>query len=296
MSAAYGAVTRATGLGIAAVCLWSTLAVLTRTASGVPPLELTALSFGIAALLYLAKWLVTGVDPRAILAMVPPRAWALGVGGLFGFHLLYFIALRLAPAVQANLVNYLWPLLIVLFAASGDRLRATHVLGALAGLAGLVVLVGGGGAGFDPNYLLGYAVAFAAAVVWAGYSVLSRRFAEIPSDAVGGFCAVTAALALLCHLGLEPTRWPSGSNWWAVLGLGLGPVGAAFFLWDIGVKRGNIRVLGAAAYLAPLLSTLLLIGFGHAHLSVDVALAGLLIVGGAVLGSYELWRESPDTR
>jgi drug/metabolite transporter (DMT)-like permease len=285
------AATRATGLGIAAVCLWSCLALLTREAGRLPAFELTALSFGVAALLYLAKWGIGGA-PRG-LASAPLGAWALGIGGLFGYHLLYFIALRLAPAVQANLVNYLWPLLIVLFAASGDRLRTNHVLGALAGLAGTVVLVGGGGAGFDPDYLLGYGAAFAAAVVWAGYSVLSRRFAHLPSDVVGGFCAATAGLALICHLGLEPTRWPSPAGWWAVLGLGLGPVGAAFFLWDVGVKHGNLRVLGAAAYLAPFLSTVLLIVFGHARLSPDIALAGLLIVGGAVLGSYEMWQGSP---
>lgn len=284
------AVTRATGLGIAAVCLWSCLALLTRTAGALPPFELTALSFGVAALLYLVKWRIGGRRFPA----APAAAWALGVGGLFGYHLLYFIALGLAPAVQANLVNYLWPLLIVLFAASGDRLRTNHVLGALAGLAGTVVLVGGGGAGFDPNYLLGYAAAFGGAIVWAAYSVLSRRFADLSSDVVGGFCAATAVLALLCHLGLEPTRWPSEVGWLAVLGLGLGPVGAAFFLWDIGVKHGNLRVLGAAAYLAPFLSTVLLIVFGHARLSVDVALAGLMIVGGAVLGSYEMWQRAPE--
>jgi drug/metabolite transporter (DMT)-like permease len=283
------AVRRATALGIAAICLWSTLALLTRTASRMPPFELTALSFGVAALLYLAKWLLAGDDPRAHLAL-PAAAWAVGVGGLFGFHLLYFIALRLAPAVQANLINYLWPLLIVLFAATGDRLRTSHVLGALSGLAGTVVLVGGGGAGFDPNYVLGYGAAFAAAVIWAAYSILSRRLADVPSDAVGGFCAATALLALVCHLGLEPTQWPAGGAWWAVLGLGLGPVGAAFFLWDIGVKRGNLRVLGAVSYLAPFLSTALLILFGHARPSFDVAIAGVLIVGGAVLGSYDMWQ------
>ncbi|HUA55317.1 MAG TPA: EamA family transporter [Candidatus Sulfotelmatobacter sp.] len=282
------AATRATLFGLSAIGLWSTLALLTRTAGPVPPFELIALSFGIAALLYGAKWLLAGDDPRRHLAL-PAVAWAVGVGGLFGFHLLYFIALRLAPAVQANLINYLWPLLIVLFAA-GDRLRASHVLGALAGLAGTVVLVGGGGAGFDPNYVLGYGLAFAAALVWAGYSVLSRRLARISSDAVGGFCALTALLALACHLGWEPTRWPSGLAWWAVLGLGLGPVGAAFFLWDVGVKRGNIRVLGSASYMAPFLSTMLLVWFGHARLSLDIAVAGLLIVGGAVLGSYEMWQ------
>lgn len=288
------AATRATLLGLSAIVLWSTLALLTRTAGPVPPFELIALSFGVAALLYVGKWVLAGDDPRRHLAL-PAIAWAVGVGGLFGFHLLYFIALRLAPAVQANLINYLWPLLIVLLAAS-DRLRATHVLGALAGLAGTVVLVGGGGAGFDPSYLLGYGLAFAAALVWAAYSVLSRRLARISSDAVGAFCGLTAVLALLCHLGLEPTRWPSGVAWWAVLGLGLGPVGAAFFLWDVGIKHGNIRVLGTASYLAPFLSTLLLVGFGHARLTFDVAIAGFLIVGGAVLGSFEMWqpaRQSP---
>jgi drug/metabolite transporter (DMT)-like permease len=273
------AAARATLLGVAAVCLWSTLAVLTRAASRLPPFELTALSFGIAALFFALKWLIAGDDPRAFLA-VPPAAWAVGVGGLFGFHLLYFIALRLAPAVQANLINYLWPLLIVLFAASGERLRTSHVLGALAGLAGTVVLDG---------------AAFAAAVVWAGYSVLSRRLARVSSDAVGGFCALTALLALVCHVAFEPTWWPTAAGWWAVLGLGLGPVGAAFFLWDVGVKRGNLRVLGTAAYLAPFLSTLLLVGFGHARLTVDVAIAGLLIVGGAVIGSYEMWTTSTES-
>ncbi|MBI3516785.1 MAG: DMT family transporter [Proteobacteria bacterium] len=286
------AAARATALGISAICLWSTLALLTRTVGALPPFELTALSFGVAALLYLAKWLVAGEDVRARLTL-PAAAWLVGVGGLFGFHLLYFIALQLAPAVQANLINYLWPILIVLFAASGD-LRTSHVLGGLAGLAGTVVLVGGGGAGFDPGYVLGYAAAFAAALIWAAYSVLSRRLARVPSDAVGGFCAATAVLALLCHLGFEATRWPSGLGWWAVLGLGLGPVGAAFFLWDVGVKRGNLRVLGSASYLAPFLSTMLLIAFGHARLSLDIAIAGLLIGGGAILGSYEMWRAPPQ--
>src|SRR5258708_6587242 len=130
------AAARATAFGIAAICLWSTLALLTRTVGALPPFELTALSFGVAALSYLAKWRVAGAGVRAHLTL-PAVAWLVGVGGLFGFHLLYFIALQLAPAVQANLINYLWPILIVLFAASG-HLRTSHVLGGLAGLAGTV--------------------------------------------------------------------------------------------------------------------------------------------------------------
>ena len=166
------------------------------------------------------------------------------------------------------------------------------MLGALAGLAGSVVLIGGGGAGFDMTYLLGYGAAFAAALIWAAYSVLSRRLADVPSDAVGGFCAVTAILALLCHAALEVDVWPHGTVWWVVLAMGLGPVGAAFFLWDVGMKRGDIKALGALSYATPLLSTLLLIAFGHASLSGRVALACVLIVGGAALAARDLWRRA----
>lgn len=192
--------------------------------------------------------------------------------------------------MEASLINYLWPLLIVVFSAllPGHRLRWWHLAGALAGLAGTVILVGYGGGegfGFRAQYLPGYAAALAAAVTWAAYSILSRRHAHVPTDAVGGFCAATALLAAISHVAFEETVWPAGGEWLAVVAMGLGPVGVAFFTWDYGVKHGDIRVLGVAAYATPLLSTLLLIAAGWAQLTWALAIACVLIVGGAILAA-----------
>ena len=223
--------------------------------------------------------------------------WALGIYGLFGYHFAYFMALRLAPPAAANLINYLWPVLIVLFAAllPGERLRGRQVAGALAGFAGAGLLVTGGGLRFDSHHLPGYAFALACAVIWSSYSVLSRRVGRGDAGgprgetdsarAVTGYCAATAALALVCHLLLETPVWPVGWQWAAVVALGLGPLGVAFYTWDHGVKHGNIQTLGALAYAAPLLSTALLIAVGLAEPSWALAAAGALIIGGAALAS-----------
>ena len=285
---------RATAIGGGAVALWASLAVITTAAGPVPPFQMTAMAFGLAFALALGVWLARGDDIRAHLRL-PPVVWALGIGGLFGYHVCYFAALALAPPVEANLLNYLWPLLIVVFAGllPGERLTLWHLGGAVAGLAGCVVLIGGGGlAGFRMEFALGYAFAAAAAVIWATYSVLSRRFGAVPTDAVGAFCGATALLACVAHLLFEITYVPRGGEWLAVLALGLGPVGAAFFLWDVGMKKGDIKALGALSYATPLLSTILLVLFGRAEPSLRLVLACLLIVGGAALASRDLWKRS----
>jgi hypothetical protein len=172
-------------------------------------------------------------------------------------------------------------IVIVLFAAllPGERLRPHHVAGALLGLAGTVLLfIDRGGTTFALAYLPGFAAAIGAAIAWATYSVLSRLFAAVPTAAVAGFCLATAALSGVCHLLFEDTRWPVGAvQWLAVVALGIGPVGAAFYAWDIGVKHGDIRVLGAASYAAPLLSTGYLVLAGYATASLALLGAALLV-------------------
>jgi drug/metabolite transporter (DMT)-like permease len=285
------AVRRATAVGAGAVLLWSSLAVLATAGGPMPPFQMVAMAFAVAFALAAGKWVVRGESILKHL-WLDRRLWALGIVGLFGYHACYFAALRLAPPVEANLINYLWPLLIVVFAGllPGERLTAWHIAGALAGLAGCIALIGGGSFGVQPEYIGGYLAAAAAAVIWAGYSVLSRRFGDVPTDAVGAFCGATAALALAAHVVFETTYWPQGGEWLAVLALGLGPVGAAFFLWDVGMKRGDIKALGALSYATPLLSTVLLIAFGRAAPSWRLAVGCLLIVGGAALASRDLWR------
>ncbi|SFM19283.1 DMT family transporter [Methylobacterium pseudosasicola] len=275
----------ATLAGFGAILLWSLLALFTAASGTVPPFQLAAMTFGIGGLCGCATWIARPARARALLQPWP--VWLLGVGGLFGYHALYFSALRLAPPAEAGLISYLWPLLIVLFSArlpGSGGLRAGHLTGAALGLAGVAALfVGRGELGFTAGALPGYAASLAAAFVWAGYSVLSARVGQVPTDAVAGFCLVTAVLSLACHLAFETTIWPADAmQWGAVLLLGIGPVGGAFYLWDIGCKRGDVRLLGVTAYAAPVLSTLILVATGYASPGPALALACLLIVAGAL--------------
>ncbi|MFG1480194.1 EamA family transporter [Xanthobacter sp. V4C-4] len=276
----------ATRTGLLAIALWATLAWLTAATGAVPPLLLTALTFAIGGLVGVGAAVVQGGAAGLRVLIQPPLAYAHGVGGLFGYHVLYFAALKLAPPAEAGLINYLWPLLIVLLSATlpGGGLRSAHVAGALMGFAGTVaLLVGKGGfSGIEARYAPGYLAAFACAFIWALYSVTSRRFAHVPTAAVAGFCLITALLAGLCHLAWEQTVWPAGAvEWAAVIALGVGPVGLAFYAWDVGMKQGDVRLLGVASYAAPVLSTLLLVATGFATPSLSLALACALIVGGA---------------
>ncbi len=282
---------RATLIGSSAILMWSTLTLLVTFVPGVPPFQLVAVTFFIGSVLFLLKWYFAGQCSVARL-IHPWRVWALGLAGLFGYHAFYFAALRLAPPLEASLINYLWPLLIVVFSAllPGERLRWFHAAGAAMGLAGTALLVADQGSlSFSGAHLAGYACALGAAVTWAGYSVLSRRVADVPSDSVGGFMAATALLAFIAHDLFETTVWPQGDlAWAAVVALGVGPLGLAFFVWDWGVKKGDIRVLGAASYAAPLISTLLLLAFGRGEATWQVAAALALIVSGAALAAREM--------
>ncbi|MCW5684765.1 MAG: EamA family transporter [Pseudolabrys sp.] len=282
---------RATLIGFTAILMWSLLALLTAASGAMPPFQLAAVTFAIGGTLGAVSFIGR---PGAVKALRQPwPVWALGVGGLFGYHALYFMALRLAPPAEAGLINYLWPLLIVLFSAllPGERLKPHHLAGAALGLIGTIVLISGRAElGFAPRDLPGYAAAFVAAFVWAIYSVASRRFAGVPSDAVVGFCLVTALLAALCHLLFETTVWPrDAAEWGAVIALGIGPVGLAFYVWDIGVKRGDIRVLGAASYAAPVLSTLALIAGGYAQPRWTLWLAAALIAFGGLVAAKDMF-------
>ena len=276
--------TRATLIGFGAILLWALLALFTAASGGVPPFQLAAITFLIGGALGCTRFLIRPDLARALRQPLP--VWLLGVGGLFGYHALYFTALRLAPPAEAGLINYLWPLLIVLFSAwlpGAKGLRPGHVAGALMGLAGVGILFAGRDIGFGTDALPGYAASLAAAFVWAGYSVLSARVGAVPTEAVAGFCLATGLLSLLCHFAFETSVWPQEASAWAsIVLLGLGPVGAAFYLWDIGCKRGDVRLLGVAAYAAPVLSTLILVATGYAPARPALALSCLLIVAGAL--------------
>jgi drug/metabolite transporter (DMT)-like permease len=259
-----------------AILLWSMLAALGLSLAHVPPFLLTGCALVIGALpgaLHWRQW------------RVPVPTLLLGVAGLFGFHFLLFLALRFAPPVEANLVNYLWPLLIVVLTPAllpGWRLTTRHLIAALVGFAGAALAIGVAPSALTPRSALGFTLAAGSATVWACYSLLCRRVAPFSSWAIGGFALASGALALVCHALFEaPAMWRPGDAAKVAL-LGLGPMGAAFYLWDIAMKRGDPRVIGVLAYATPILSTALLLHVTNRPLTATLALATVLIVGAAV--------------
>lgn len=273
----------ATLIGTMAIALWALLALLTIASAPVPPFQLNAMTFALGALVGLI-W--TARSGFGVLRAVSWSVYVFGTAGLFGYHALYFSAFRLGPDATTGLIAYMWPLFLVLLSGvlPTEHLRARHIAGAALGFCGAgLIAVQSGSLGVNPAAL---ALAFLCALTWAGYSVASRAMGAVPTEAVTVFCGATAILSAITHLAFEQTAWPSGAIGWASIAtLGLGPVGIAFFAWDIGMKRGNIQTLGAASYAAPLLSTLLLVAAGINQPSITLLVAGCLIVAGAALAA-----------
>ncbi|MEO8756033.1 MAG: DMT family transporter, partial [Casimicrobiaceae bacterium] len=260
-----------------AILLWSTLAALGLALAHLPPFLLTGCALVIGALPGVVHWRRWRVPLPTLL---------LGIGGLFGFHFLLFLALRLAPPVEANLVNYLWPLLIVVLTPvllPGWRLTWRHALAALLGFAGAMLAIGAAPVAMTARSALGFALAAGSATVWACYSLLCRRVPAFSSWAIGGFALASGLLALACHALFEPAATLRSGDFAKLAVLGLGPMGAAFYLWDIAMKRGDPRVTGVLAYATPLLSTTLLLLTTGRPLTLALAAATALIVGAAVL-------------
>ncbi len=286
----------ATAIGFLAVLMWGLLAMLSKMAGGVPPLQLIAMSFFIGGLLGVASWPFRP-DAFSVLTSQIWQVWALNVGALFGCHFLYFLAVRNAPVVEVSLIAYLWPLLIVVFSAfaPGEKLRWYHLAGVVLGLGGAFFVISKGQSfSLTTGLQLGHIIAIPYAIMWAGFSVLIRKYGDVPSDIVAGFCFACAALSGISHFILEPSLWPlSSAQWFAIIGLGLLPMGAAFYFWDYGMKHGDRMVLGAASYAAPLLSTVILILSGFATYHWSIAVGCVLITIGAVVAAKDMLFKKP---
>ncbi len=288
---------KATFIGFSAVIMWSLLALFTARTQGIPPFQLLAMTFSVGSLVGLMFVALKGKAGWQKLRQ-PPKAWAFGIAGLFGYHFFYFNALSNAPVVDASLIAYLWPLLIVVFSTflPQEKLRWFHLVGALAGLGGASLLVvQKGGLTFSGQYSLGYLYAVGCALTWSLYSVFNKTQDSVPTESVAGFCLGTALLGFLCHLMMEQSVLPGPAQWLAIIGLGLGPVGLAFYTWDFGTKHGNLKMLGVFSYATPLLSTLILTFSGQAQLNWQLGVACVLISGGAMLASLDFFRRKSLT-
>ncbi|MEX1167910.1 MAG: DMT family transporter [Hydrogenophaga sp.] len=272
-------------LALGAIVIWASLAGLGVALTHVPPFLLTGLALLVGSLIALP---LSRFDFRQW--RVPSSTLAIGVFGLFGYHFLLFVALQNAPPVQANLINYLWPLGIVVMAPlylPGVSLAKRHVFAALLGFAGAALAILGGKPSSPdaPLWAWGYIPALMSAFIWASYSLLTKRVKPFPTAAIGSFALVSGVLALLCHAWLEPSTPLSTQDLALIALLGLGPLGGAFFLWDAALKRGDARQIGVLSFLTPLLSTLVLLAVQREIPSWSVGLAALMIVSAAVIAT-----------
>ncbi len=283
----------AVALSLITILIWSTLAVLGSRMGHLPPFLSVGLALVVGGLVGLRRvqdW------------KVPLGTLAIGVGGIFGYHALLFTAFRFAPAVEVNLLQYLWPLLIVVLSPlylPGYQLAFHHVAGSILGLAGAALVITGGKLSLESANLLGYLLALGAALTWSSYSLLTKRIRPFPTGAVGGFCLASGVLSLgLFALDVvvfgTPVPTMTAKDGVLLLLLGLGPMGAAFYTWDAALKRGDSRIIGALAYLTPLLSTLNLVLWGGKRLSaISMGAMGLIVLG-AIVGSLDLFRRQPE--
>ena len=287
-------------LALLAIALWASLAVLGVSLAHVPPFLLTGVALLVGSVVALPLiWSRTDARFDWQQLKVSPSVLSLGIYGLFGYHFLFFVALRHAPPVQANLVNYLWPLGIVVMAPiflPNAKLSAMHIIAACAGFTGAFIAIVGekvfqsGLAGIiQDGFAWGYIPALCSAFIWASYSLGTKRLAmtgrSFSTAAIGVFGVVSGALSLLCHTLMEPATALSGHDWLLLIAMGLGPLGAAFYLWDAALKKGNAQQIGVLSYITPLASTSLLMLFTGKSFTASTALATALIVGAAVLGT-----------
>jgi len=245
----------------------------------IPPFLLLGISLIIGGSLSLRHYRQWNFNPRLIL---------IGVGGIFGYHFLLFMALRMAPPVSANLLNYLWPIFILLFTPlvfPEIKVRKRHLIGTGIAFAGAGVILLESGLSLSLDHAWGYVLAIFAALTWAIYSLLSKKVSAFSSATIGLFCLISGVMALIAHGVVETAMGLTFTDIWQTLLLGLGPMGIAFYCWDAAVKKGDPRIIAVLSYFTPLLSTLLLILFSDQAFSKTIFYAMALISGGAIVAS-----------
>jgi drug/metabolite transporter (DMT)-like permease len=281
----------ATLIGFMAPLLWATFPSLSLSVGAIPPFQLMAMTFGISSCLSIAMWKWQGKTLTHVLKQ-PLKYWLLGVFGIFGFNAIYITCLKLGPAGDVFLVTSTWPIITMILGAivMREKLRAWHIIGSLSAFCGVILIASHRDKmAFHPEYIWRYAASLGAASIWASYSIFNRKIKGMPDNLVGGFCGVTALLAFVLHIIFEHSVAVDTAKLPLILAIGLGPSGISYYAWSFGTKYGDIRLLSILAFVGTFLSISFLVLFGFAPFSWTIAVAALLIIGGAVVGSMAMF-------
>jgi drug/metabolite transporter (DMT)-like permease len=269
-------------LALVTIVCWGSLATLGKLINYLPPFFVIGTAFLIGALPGLYR-------PREVFPAIRTQLW--GTFGFYFYHFFLFYALRHAPAVEANLINYMWPVLMVLMTPlffPGQGLRTHHLIGTAFSVLGCVLLISGQGLELSSEHLYGYLLAAGAALTWPIYSLGKKKMPAGSVWSISGACLGAGILSLITHALIEPRVVLQLKDVGIILALGLGPFGLAFYLWDLALQKGEPRLIGALAYLTPVFSTLGLVLFAGQTLSPSTSMAMVLIIGGASAGLLDL--------
>lgn len=281
----------ATFYGINAILMWGILALLGSLTIEIPAFQLLFICFLISALIMFGRRFLRK-EPLFSLPKLKLSQWLIGTSGLFGFHFFYFMALKQAPVLEVSLIVYLWPLLLAVMVASREQ-RFQAIIGGVVGFLGIVVIMTSRGElNLSLDSTAGYLLALLCALIWSSYSAY---LAKSPGDVddIGWISLAVASLSLVAHLTLESDcslsvdYWQfSSSAWLGAILLGLGPVGGAFYLWDLGLKKGNQSLLASLSFCAPLISSISLILVGQEAASMALLIAVALIMFGGLIANW----------
>lgn len=265
-------------LGMITIICWGSIATFGNLLIHLPPFYVLGMSFFFGAIPALFK-------PRELFPSWKVSIW--GISGYFGYHFFLFYSFRFAPAIEANLINYLWPVIMVILTPvffKNERLRSYHIIGAAFSVVGSVIMMMGKNDEMSFDSMKGYLLALGAALTWPIYTIGKKAMGPISIWAVGGFCLGSSVLCFITHAVIEPRVVLQGHDAWMLFVMGVGPFGVAFYFWDMALRKGDPKTIGALAYLTPVISTVNLVIFGNQNLSSTTLVAMLLIIGGASTG------------
>lgn len=265
-------------LALLAIFCWGSLASLGNLVIHLPPFYVLGFTFIVGSVFSWRR-------PRDLFPDWKTSLW--GIFGYFIYHFFLFYSFRYAPAVEANLINYLWPMLTVLLTPlffPKTKLKAYHILGSVFAFSGCLLLMSGKGIDLKLENIKGHLLALGAAISWPVYSLVKKKMIHTSVWSVGGFCLGAGVLCFITHALIEPRVVLQWHDAWKLILMGLGPFGISFYAWDLAMARGDSRVIGALSYLTPVLSTLGLIVFAGQVLTPAAGFAMVLIISGASSG------------
>jgi len=273
-----GSMKSATFVGYGSIILWSLSGILTAAVSGVPTFEVLTIAFGISFLLSSLGWSFWGSYKNL---KRPLYTWILGVIGIFGSEAFYVAAFKYAPAAHVDLINSLWPILVVICSIfiPNEKFVARYLVASIIGFFGVYFIIFGNQpwVSIGLSHSLGYLLALVGACFACLYTLTSHRYCDTTIETTTVYAAACTIFSWILHFKFEQTIAPTSMEWMTMIVMGLLTQGLAYILWNHGVRYGNYRLLSILSYSSPIISILLLIIFGFADFTLELLVASILM-------------------